>query len=76
MSDDRHTTQPSRLPAWHMLLSVLLLYLLSTGPLDVLIRTGVISRESYFLVPFEPIRWLHAHTPLEKPLEWYVAPWR
>ena len=56
--------------AW-VILAAPLLYILSIGPV---LRFG-----GKTLLPFDviyaPVIWLHDHTPLEKPLEWYVELW-
>jgi hypothetical protein len=51
-----------------------LLYVLSIGPVlafgdKTLLRLEVVE------VIYAPVIWLHDHTPLKKPLEWYVDWW-
>jgi len=58
-----------------LLIALPLLYVLSIGPVAAItIRTSRSDRE--FVEQFyAPVIWLHDHTPLKKPLEYYVMFW-
>ncbi len=49
----------------------LVLYVLSIGPAAALVS----NRAALTILPkvYAPVIWLHDHTFLEKPLEWYVG---
>lgn len=55
-----------------VLLSVM--YALSVGPMTRFRVDGVIQ-ESPWDVVYSPLGWLHDHTPLGWPLDWYVELW-
>lgn len=50
-----------------------LLYILSIGPAGWLQKEGYLPRSVRTV--YAPVVWLHNHTPLEKPLEWYGELW-
>jgi hypothetical protein len=50
-----------------------LLYVLSIGPAGWLEKEGFLPRNVRTV--YAPVVWLHDHTPLEKPLEWYGKVW-
>lgn len=50
-----------------------LLYVLSIGPAGWLEKAGYLPRSVRSV--YVPVVWLHDHTPLEKPLEWYGELW-
>ena len=58
--------------AW-VILAAPLLYILSIGP--ALMFLGTWWSLDVFEVIYAPVIWLHDHTPLEKPLEWYLQLW-
>jgi hypothetical protein len=52
----------------------LLLYVLSVGPVVIMVRNGTIS-EPVARTVYAPLRWLDKYTPSEKVLNWYVNLW-
>lgn len=50
------------------------LYVLSVAPVAALAEVLDLPRDSVKRV-YAPVRWLHDHTPLRKPLEWYMELW-
>jgi hypothetical protein len=59
--------------AW-FLLAAPLLYILSIGPVAAIwVKTQ--SRVAPLETFYAPVIWLHDHTPLKEPLEWYVELW-
>lgn len=50
------------------------LYVLSFGPAVWLHERGVVSTETV-ITWYTPVEWLHDHTFLEKPLQWYSSLW-
>jgi len=62
---------------WGIVLALLLLpvlYVLSIGPaLWIVESTG--SGRGAAEVVFMPLTWLHEHTPLRAPLDWYMDLW-
>ncbi len=50
------------------------LYVLSIGPVAMIVEKMGIDRGP-FQVFYVPVIWLHDHTFLEQPLEWYVSLW-
>lgn len=50
------------------------LYVLSMGPVVALVERGSLPHEPIEFF-YAPVIWLHNHTALEKPLEWYGALW-
>jgi len=56
-----------------MLLPVL--YVLSIGPVAATFKMMGKPPPSYLMQFYHPVRWLHEHTPLKKPLEVYVKLW-
>ena len=52
-----------------------LLYVLSIGPVFKFGGKPPLSLE-FVEAFYAPVIWLHDHTPLKKPLEWYVDWWR
>ena len=62
-------------PAWAFLLVALpVLYVLSVGPVALFAKRLDLSPRP-FRAFYTPLVWLHDHTPLEKPLDWYVKLW-
>jgi hypothetical protein len=60
---------------WIVVLAVLpLLYLLSVGPAIVMGNRHPETIE-HLRKFYRPIGWLHEHTPLREPLEWWVELW-
>jgi hypothetical protein len=57
-----------------LLLFVPVLYVLSIGPVARMAEEGYLPRDSVRPL-YSPVIWLHDHTPLQKPLEWYGAMW-
>jgi hypothetical protein len=51
-----------------------LLYVLSIGPAGWAVDAGHFSRGQFHTL-YAPVVWLHDHTLLEKPLEWYAGLW-
>lgn len=59
--------------AW-LVLAAPLFYLLSIGPVAAIwVKTQLPVGPLETL--YAPVIWLHDHTPLKKPLEWYVELW-
>ena len=54
-----------------------ILYVLSVGPVakGIELATGSKVPPQWALNVYAPLRWLHHHTPLAKPLEWYGSLW-
>lgn len=52
-----------------------LIYTLSVGPATLLIERNLISAAAPRIF-YEPLKWLHENTILERPLGWYVHQWR
>jgi hypothetical protein len=62
-------------PAWASLLAALLiLYVLSVGPVALVAKKTGLPRAP-LRVFYAPLIWLHGHTALKKPLDWYVGLW-
>jgi hypothetical protein len=49
-------------------------YVLSLGPAVWLADRGYLPTEPLQVV-YAPLIWLHEHTPLSGPLDWYVELW-
>ena len=62
---------------WWMLsiVAALSLYLLSYGPMMALYTLGRFSppHSDWLLAVYKPIDWLHGHTFMHEPLDFYVA---
>jgi hypothetical protein len=59
--------------AW-FILAAPLLYILSVGPVAAIwikFKLPEAPLETFYA----PLIWLHGHTPLKEPLEWYVELW-
>ena len=52
-----------------------LVYLLSVGPATAIVRAHAPVGAGFLDVFYAPVIWLHNFTPLETPIEWYVALW-
>jgi len=50
------------------------LYVLSIGPAAGLARRFGVAKGPLTTL-YAPVIWLHDHTPLKRPLEWYVDLW-
>jgi hypothetical protein len=63
------------MPCWALFLAALpLLYVLSMGPVALMAeKTRLPSRPVKAF--YTPLIWLHDHTFLKQPLEWYVGLW-
>ncbi len=62
-------------PAWATLLAALpVLYVLSLGPVILLAKKSGLPQASLRAF-YAPLIWLHDHTLLKQPLEWYVGLW-
>ena len=75
---DEEASHQSHALRWTLgVLTALLLYVLSFGPIGGLVQRGTISiRVAKRLTTFyQPLVWLHANTPLQKPLELYTSWW-
>lgn len=57
-----------------LVLMVLVLYVLSLGPAVMLTDNGYLDDDVARFV-YSPLIWLHEHTPLRKPLDFYVELW-
>jgi hypothetical protein len=57
-----------------VLAAVPVLYVLSIGPADVLVRTGMIPNDTAVLV-YMPITLLCQWEPARSVMEWYVSQW-
>jgi hypothetical protein len=70
--------QAERSRGWFYLAVVLallpLLYVASIGPANLLVDRLDLDLDS-FQAAYAPVDWLAAHTPLRRPLEWYVDLW-
>lgn len=65
----------SHAPVVALLIGVLpLLYVFSIGPVAKTVDLLGLPREPAKAF-YAPVIWLHDHTPLKKPLEWYLAVW-
>ena len=51
------------------------LYVLSIGPVALIASTGPARRVSAVRGFYQPVIWLHDHTPLKRPLEIYIELW-
>lgn len=60
-----------------LILGLPLAYVLSVGPVIRLTMDRAYPRgvPEWVLIMYKPLDWLHDHTPLEKPLEWYMGLW-
>ena len=68
----------SHATAWIVtILAVLLLYVLSYGPLLVLMHNGTIPPAAHKWLDgfYSPVRWLYVYTPLGEPLRAYTIWW-
>jgi hypothetical protein len=59
---------------WVSIAAVPVIYLLSIGPVALYVNKHE-SSEEFFGVVYAPVIWLHDHTFLEEPIEWYVEFW-
>ena len=71
--------QPERnrdgMPHWALFLVALpMLYVLSTGPAALIVKKTGLPAE-HFRTFYAPLAWLHKHTALRHPLDWYVKLW-
>jgi hypothetical protein len=64
----------SSLVVFWLLLLAPALYVLSFGPAVWLHERDYVSTE-FVLTWYAPVKWLHVHTFLAKPLEWYANLW-
>ena len=68
-----HESRPRGLPWATTIAFVPLLYILSIGPVGALTKNS--SAYSAVRRFYSPVRWLHDHTLLKRPLEAYVNLW-
>ncbi len=62
--------------AWVAVIVLLpVLYVLSIGPVAATFYRIGKTPPSYVLLFYDPVIWLHQHTPLKKPLEAYLRLW-
>ncbi len=52
-----------------------LLYVLSIGPVDALVRRGVIPATQTLSDFYHPIHWLHDHETFRGPIDQYLKLW-
>ena len=81
MPENSESIARGRVLSWLalVLLIVLVLYFLSAGPVSLLFDKtngfhGMISLEQMETF-YQPIIWLHDHTFMKKPVEWYLSLW-
>ena len=81
MAEKRESSERGRGPAWAGALLVILpaLYCLSTGPVIWLWTRadrfhGLVSIRQLQTF-YWPIVWLHDHTFMEQPIDWYISLW-
>jgi hypothetical protein len=75
---DNRSQHQSSATLWTLwILAVPLAYLLSVGPVVRLTmdRSHPLGVPVWVDTLYRPVEWLHDHTPLEKPLEWYMDWW-
>ena len=53
---------------------LLILYFASAGPVAMFVKRAKTGGQVAGIV-YAPLIWLHDRTPLEKPLDWYLALW-
>lgn len=73
-SQPQHETSSGGGWVFALLLLMPVLYVLSIGPMALLADKGVLPREPVREF-YKPVVWLHDHTPLARPLEWYGEVW-
>ncbi|HZQ47035.1 MAG TPA: hypothetical protein VFC07_08490 [Verrucomicrobiae bacterium] len=56
-------------------LVILFLYVLSYGPILVMLDKGHLSRDNKLLQVYGPLGWAYENTPLQKPLGMYLHLW-
>jgi hypothetical protein len=73
--EERHSISWGALFLWPFV--ILLLYVLSVGPLVMLSDKGAISPSKYSKLDklYWPVLWLDRHTPLHKPFWMYLSLW-
>jgi hypothetical protein len=73
-------TEAKRLSFWSFIAwpaIVLVVYVLSVGPLVVMDEKGLLKGKTGELLGriYAPLMWIYEETPLHKPLKWYVNLW-
>ena len=75
---DEEASHHSHALRWTLgVLTALLLYVLSIGPVAGLGMRGTIPKSAtqWLFVFYMPVAWLHEFTPLQKPLDLYTDWW-
>ncbi len=73
-NDEKHSINWGALILWPVV--ILILYILSTGPVAMMEEKGRISRSNEFMrVFYMPWTWAYNGTPLHKPLGLYIHLW-
>ena len=77
MSEERRSESRLAVAACGALFALPILYVLSVGPVakGIELATGNKAPPQWARDFYSPLRWVHANTPLAKPLEWYGALW-
>ena len=60
-----------------LVIAVPALYVLSVGPVGMLVEKGHLGQTTAGVLEglYAPLVWLHEHTPLRRPLDWYARLW-
>lgn len=74
VAEAQHSGSVFAVMAILVVLCLPILYVLSLGPAILLMRHGWLD-DSSVEIAYLPLTWLHEHTPLRQPLEWYASLW-
>jgi len=70
---EKHSINWGAIILWPIV--ILLLYVLSLGPVMMMMEKGHISARNVLFRFYEPLRWAYEDTPLRKPLGMYLHIW-
>jgi hypothetical protein len=74
MESRERRDQSNRLSIPGLALMFLVFYFASAGPVAMFVKRAKTGGQVAGFV-YAPLIWLHDKTPLEKPLDWYLALW-
>ena len=74
MKSREEPEQSSRLSILGLSFMLLIFYFASAGPVAMFVKKAKTGGQVAGVV-YAPLIWLHDKTPLEKPIDWYLALW-
>jgi hypothetical protein len=74
MESREEREQCSRLSILGLAFMFLIFYFASAGPVAMFVKRAKTGGQVAGVV-YAPLIWLHDKTPLERPLDWYLALW-